>query len=356
MKKIITILLTIFAFSLSLTACTNSDRSIDNPSTPSKHVHSYSVQTVKATCTTDGYTYHYCSGCGDSYKDNVVEALGHDYVEREQNYKCSRCDHYEDEGFAFELITSDMARYNDSYNGRINTYQITSASSKAVEDGKVTLPRKHMGFAVTGISRGALYNVRSSMKTIMIPSNIKYIGSLLVCYDGQYNSPTGTIALETIKFDNSCANINISHTAFEFCKNVTNISMPNNCIAMMNHDDLVANHFLFEDTQYYKNNRVEDNGCYYLFNILLETDKAKVSSSITVKNGTRMIANQAFIGNTNIRTVELPSSLIYIGKKAFAQCVSLQTIIYRGTKAQYNSILIEENAFQDCKTINYQYN
>lgn len=356
MKKIIANLLTIFAFSFSLTACTGFDISSNNSNATSKHTHSYSSEMIKATCVTDGYTYHYCNGCGDSYKDNVVKALGHDYVEREQNYKCSRCGRYEDDGFTFELVTSYMSDYDESLNGRVNTYQITSASSKAVEDGKLTLPRKYMGFAVTGIRNGALYNVRSSMKEIQIPSNIKYIGSLLVCYDGGYYRPSGTIALKTIKFDNNCSNMNISHSAFEFCENVTDIVMPNDCIARMNHDDLVGNHFLFEDTQYYLNNRIEENGCYYLFNILMETDKKKVPSSITIKNGTKMIANQAFIENTNIRTVVLPSSLIYIGRKAFAQCVSLQTIIFKGTESQYKSVLIEEYAFQDCKTINYQYN
>ena len=92
-----------------------------------------------------------------------------------------------------------------------------------------------------------------------------------------------------------------------------------------------------------------------MFNILLETDKTKVPSTVTVKSGTRMIANQAFIGNTNIRTVELPSSLIYIGKKAFAQNMNLSTIIYHGTETQFNSITIESNTFEDCKTITYQF-
>ena len=92
-----------------------------------------------------------------------------------------------------------------------------------------------------------------------------------------------------------------------------------------------------------------------MFNILLETDKAKVPSTVTVKSGTRMIANQAFIGNTNIRIVELPSSLIYIGKKAFAQNMNLSTIIYHGTETEFNSITIESNAFEDCKTITYQF-
>ena len=197
--------------------------------------------------------------------------------------------------------------------------------------------------------------VRSSMEELVIPSNIKYIGSLLICQDGQYYPNTGIVALKTIKFDNNCSNINISHTAFQFCKNVKDISMPNNCIAMINHDDMISNHFLFEDTIFYKNNRVEEEGCYYLFNILLETDKSKVGTTVTIKNGTRIISNQAFAKNTNIRTVELPSSLIYIGMGAFAQCMNLSKIIYHGTEKQYNSIIRESNSFEDCKTITYQF-
>lgn len=338
MKKSIFTILMIMLFPIALIGCSSSN---SNNSISNAHTHSYSTTVVEATCSSEGYTYHYCSGCGDEYKDNVVKALGHNYIEREQNYKCSECGRYEDEGFTFENV-----------NG---SYYVKSVSSKAIDGESIIIPRKHMGLAVTGILRGALYNVRNSMKELIIPSNIKYIGSLLVCYDGQYNSPTGTIVLETIKFDNSCSNINISHTAFQFCKNVNSISMSSGCISMINHDDSIGNHFLFEDTIFYKNNRTEQDGCYYLFDMLLETDKSKIGSVVTVKNGTRIIANQAFKENTNIKTVELPSSLIYIGKRAFARCVSLSTIIYHGTESQFNLITIESNSFEDCKTITYQF-
>ena len=213
-----------------------------------------------------------------------------------------------------------------------------------------------MGYPVTGICKGALYNVRGTAVELYIPSSIKYIGSSLVAYDGQFNIPTGTIALETIIFDNACSNLNVSHTAFQFCKKVSNISMPNNCIGMINHDDLVGNHFLFEDTPYYESNRIEESGLFYLFNMLLESNKNEIGSNISIKAGTTIIANQVFIGNTNIKMVEMPSSIKYIGKKAFAQCVSLTTIIYKGTETQLKLINVEETAFQDCKTISYQYN
>lgn len=48
-------------------------------STPS-HSHSYSSKTVKATCTSDGYTVHTCS-CGASYTDNYTSATGHKWSE-----------------------------------------------------------------------------------------------------------------------------------------------------------------------------------------------------------------------------------------------------------------------------------
>lgn len=44
-------------------------------STPS-HSHSYSSKTIKATCTSGGYTVHTCS-CGASYTDSYTDATGH---------------------------------------------------------------------------------------------------------------------------------------------------------------------------------------------------------------------------------------------------------------------------------------
>lgn len=50
----------------------SSSSSSSNPS----HSHSYSSKTVKATCTSGGYTVHTCS-CGASYTDSYTDATGH---------------------------------------------------------------------------------------------------------------------------------------------------------------------------------------------------------------------------------------------------------------------------------------
>ena len=53
--------------------------------------HSYTLRVVSATCEAAGYTLHACA-CGDSYKDNYVSALGHNYVQSGLNkYVCRRC-------------------------------------------------------------------------------------------------------------------------------------------------------------------------------------------------------------------------------------------------------------------------
>ena len=45
-----------------------------------EHVHSYTEKVVEPTCTEKGYTEHTCR-CGDSYKDNEVAELGHEFGE-----------------------------------------------------------------------------------------------------------------------------------------------------------------------------------------------------------------------------------------------------------------------------------
>ena len=69
----------------------------------SGHIHDYTYQTnfVYASCTSGGYTEHVCA-CGDSYRDDITPALGHDYrwvtdkvaTATEPGYKheeCTRC-------------------------------------------------------------------------------------------------------------------------------------------------------------------------------------------------------------------------------------------------------------------------
>ncbi len=71
-KIIVVILAAVFCCSLAagLTACKKIS-----------HEHTYETEVVAPNCTEQGYTLHTCKGCGDSYKDTYVSALGHSYGE-----------------------------------------------------------------------------------------------------------------------------------------------------------------------------------------------------------------------------------------------------------------------------------
>ena len=57
-----------------------------DPGVTPPHTHDYKAVVTKPTCTQAGYTTYTCS-CGDSYKSDYKDALGHDY----QNGTCTRC-------------------------------------------------------------------------------------------------------------------------------------------------------------------------------------------------------------------------------------------------------------------------
>ena len=67
--------------------------------------HTYTTQSVAATCTTEGGTEYVCTLCGHSYIEGAVDALGHDFIETvtaptcvDEGYTallCSRCSYSE---------------------------------------------------------------------------------------------------------------------------------------------------------------------------------------------------------------------------------------------------------------------
>ncbi|MBQ3571815.1 MAG: hypothetical protein IJA15_03190, partial [Clostridia bacterium] len=72
--------------------------------------HDYEAVVTAPTCTADGYTTHTCTGCGDSYVDTTVDALGHSYV----NGSCTGCDDVLDLDYvAFDFGASGAAGHKD---------------------------------------------------------------------------------------------------------------------------------------------------------------------------------------------------------------------------------------------------
>ncbi len=94
--------------------------------------HEYVLSSVTApSCTEDGYTTYVCSKCGDTYNDDIVPALGHDYgavvtdptctEDGYTTHTCSRCDDtYTDSktaalGHDYDAVVTDPTCTEDGY-------------------------------------------------------------------------------------------------------------------------------------------------------------------------------------------------------------------------------------------------
>lgn len=63
------------------------------------------------------------------------------------------------------------------------------------------------------------------------------------------------------------------------------------------------------------------------------------------------ISTEMFVGCSNLKSVELPGSVTGIDSLAFQGCTSLETITFDGTISQWNSIELNNSAFEDCAEI-----
>lgn len=114
-KNILKILIICMSVTFALgifTACDNNGENLQDDN----HNHNYTATVTEPTCTEQGYTTYTCE-CGESYKDNYTDALGHDYVwtttkqptettKGTETGVCSRCQ---------DTITRDIPELNHEH-------------------------------------------------------------------------------------------------------------------------------------------------------------------------------------------------------------------------------------------------
>lgn len=89
------------------------------------HQHSYTATVVAPTCNDKGYTKHTCS-CGDSYKDNYTDALGHHFIDEVVEPTSSA------QGYTKHTCDRCWYSYKDSYTDPVKqVYDINAAMEKA---------------------------------------------------------------------------------------------------------------------------------------------------------------------------------------------------------------------------------
>lgn len=82
---------------------------------------------------------------------------------------------------------------------------------------------------------------------------------------------------------------------------------------------------VFKNTAFFSNEDNWENGILYCDSVLINR-KAYVSGDVTVREGTKVIAAEAF-KNSRLSKIILPGSMITIGNEAFYSCTSLKEVV-----------------------------
>lgn len=109
----------------------------------------------------------------------------------------------------------------------------------------------------------------------------------------------------------------IDDYAFKNCKQLSSISLPKGMYRIGKK--------VFDDTLYYKDTANWQNGVLYIDTYLIKATN-DINYSYTIKQGTTVIADDAFYGNSALESISIPDSVIGIGKYAFATTENLYDI------------------------------
>ena len=181
--------------------------------------------------------------------------------------------------------------------------------------------------SVTSIGSYAFFDCES-LTSVTIPNSVTNIG-VYAFY--------GCKSLTSVTIPDSV--ISIGDYAFSYCESLTSVTIPNSVTGIGSN--------AFYKTAYYNDESNWDKGVLYLSNCLIDTnDNFKSTTDYIIKDGTRIIAGEAFRGRTSLTNVTIPNSVTSIGYSAFLGCSSLTSVTIPNSVTN-----IGDYAFSGCESL-----
>ena len=308
-----------------------------------EHTHDYKETVVEPTCTEKGYTLHKCA-CGDEYKDNETEALGHSF----KNYvsdgnatctkdgtktaKCDRCDEKDTitdyktalgHNFSTEWTVDKEATCQKT---GIKSHHCTRCNAKTDE---TAIPLKDHNY-INGVctvcgnetieeATGLEYAL-SEDKTYYIVTELGEETRTRFSIPSVHNGlPVKVIDSIAFYKKNNIVQVvlpdsieKISYKAFYQCSELKEVVLGNGLLTIEEQ--------AFRECGKLSNMIIPDS----VTNIGAEMFYGCSSlTSVTIGNGVTNIGDSAFYGCSSLTSVTIPYSVTSIGYKAFSGCDKL---------------------------------
>ena len=333
MKKKIIVVIFAAVFCCSLAAGLTACKKIS-------HEHTYKTEVVAPNCTEQGYTLHTCTGCGDSYKDTYVSALGHsygepswawseDYTNATATFTCTNDSEHVDtltatikdkvttpatcttdgEKDYTATVTFNNQTYTDVktvtvektghsisdnscvYCGQpasegldmvlISEGEYTVSGIGTCTDTEILIPTTYNGLPVVSVEARAFLN-NTAITSVVLPDGITSIGE---------NAFNGCESLTSVTFGKNSQLTSIGPGAFNYCYSLESITIP----------ESVTN--IGSDAFYY---------CYGLRSVTFGENSQLTS-----------IGDGAFNWCESLESITIPASVTSIGEWAFVECYRL---------------------------------
>ena len=182
---------------------------------------------------------------------------------------------------------------------RITDGEVTITDCDTSISGELTIPETIEGYPVTGIGEWAFENC-TDLTNVKIPDSV----------------------------------ISICYAAFNDCTGLTNITIGKGVTSIYA--------CAFANTAYSKDDSNWEDGILYIGKYLIAT-KGDIAGSRTVKNGTKLIADQTFSLCDGLTDITIPNSVTHIGFNVFEGCTGLTSITIPNSVTD-----IGWNAFEGC--------
>lgn len=178
-------------------------------------------------------------------------------------------------------------------------------------------------YSATSSKRAPWYSYRSSITTVKIGNGVTSIGNY--AFDSCNK-------LTNVKIGDSVTLI--GYAAFKDCGKLTSIVIPDNVTSL--------SYSSFNGTGYYNNSDNWENDVLYIGKYLIRA-KDSISGSYTIREGTEIIVDGAFMYCDHLTDVVIPDSVTSIGSDVFLECTRLKSVIIgKGVTS------ISEGAFLMC--------